>query len=68
MGWGYQLGAGAEHALNDSWTVKAEYVYLDFGNATISGTGVGGVFNGRLFNIHSDLWVHTVRIGLSYKF
>lgn len=68
VGLGYQLGAGVEHALTDRWTIKAEYTYMDFGNGTISGAGVGGAFNGVPFNIQSDLSVHTVRVGLNYKF
>lgn len=42
VGWGYQLGAGLEYAQAESWTVKAEYAYMDFGSTTISGTA-GGV-------------------------
>lgn len=28
---GWNLGAGAEYALNDTWAIKAEYLYIDFG-------------------------------------
>lgn len=67
-GWGYQLGAGVEHALSNRWTVKAEYAYLDFGHVSIRGRGVGGGFDGDPFNTRADLSVHTVKIGLNYKF
>jgi len=68
VGWGYQLGAGVEHAFTRRWTVKAEYAYMDFGHTTLRGRGVGGGSDGTTFNVRSDLSVHTVKIGLNYKF
>jgi outer membrane immunogenic protein len=67
-GWGYQLGGGVEYAVARNWTIKAEYVYFDFGSHMITGTGVGGSFEGMVFNIHSNLSVHTAKAGLNYKF
>src|SRR5690606_35166038 len=67
-GWGYQLGAGVEHALTDRWTLRAEYAYFDFGTTTITGTAVGGGSNGRSFNIDADLYVHSLKIGANYRF
>lgn len=66
--WAYQLGVGVEHVVANRWTIKAEYAYFDFGNMTITGTGVGGVSNGITYNIDTDLSVHTVRLGMNYKF
>lgn len=37
MGW--TIGAGAEYALNRSWSVKAEYQHFDFGSMTYSYNG-----------------------------
>ncbi len=31
--WGWMVGGGVEHALTPLWSVKAEYNYLDFGDA-----------------------------------
>jgi outer membrane immunogenic protein len=66
--WGYQIGAGLEHAIADSWTIRAEYAYLDFGNDTISGTGTSGVNAGKRYKIDADLTVQTLKFGLNYKF
>jgi outer membrane immunogenic protein len=68
VGWGYQLGAGLEHAIADKWTIKAEYAYFDFGDQTISGEAVGGTFAGLRYDIDSDLTAHTLRIGANYRF
>lgn len=68
IGWGYQLGAGVEHAMTKRWTIKAEYAYLDFGTTTISGNIIGGAFGGKPYDIRSDLSMHTVKIGLNYQF
>lgn len=68
VGWGYQLGAGVEHALTNHWTIKAEYTYLDFGDATITATQVGGGGAGSVFHTDSDLSAHKFSIGLNYRF
>ena len=33
---GYVVGAGAEFAFSESWTMKLEYQYIDFGNVSAS--------------------------------
>jgi outer membrane immunogenic protein len=68
VGWGYQLGAGIEYAVTASWTLKAEYMFLDFGRSTISGIGMGGGFDGVAYHIHSDISMHTVKVGVNYHF
>ncbi|MGE5536740.1 MAG: outer membrane protein [Acidobacteriota bacterium] len=68
VGFGYQLGGGVEYALTDNWTVKVEYLYLDFGSTTITGTGVLGSADGIVYSIDSDLSAHTVKVGVNYKF
>lgn len=66
--WGYLLGAGVEHAWTDNLTAKIEYAYMDFGRSTIHGLGYVGGWNAVPFNIRSDLSVHSVRLGINYKF
>ncbi len=34
--WGWTLGVGAERAITDRWSLKAEYDYLSFGNDGLS--------------------------------
>src|SRR5690606_16651515 len=40
----------------------------DFGKSKISGQGVGGGFAGVPFSIRSDLSIHTLNLGVNYKF
>jgi outer membrane immunogenic protein len=69
LGFGYQVGAGVEHALTEKWTIKVEYTFLDFGNANPRGiVGAGGGFFGQTKGVEGDLSAHTVRVGLNYKF
>lgn len=68
VGWGYQLGGGVDHALTERWIIKAEYAYMDFGRTKMSGKGVGGAFHDHPFSIRSDLSIHTIKIGVNYKF
>ncbi|HEY8355500.1 MAG TPA: outer membrane protein [Methylophilaceae bacterium] len=66
--WGYQIGAGLEHALNDDWTLRAEYTYFDFGDTNISGVGIDGVGGGVPYKIDADLSVHALKLGINYRF
>lgn len=52
---GYVVGGGVEHALTDRWSTKLEYQYLNFDS--------GGAPFGS-----DDLDLHTVRLGVNYKF
>jgi outer membrane immunogenic protein len=62
--WGWALGAGAEYAITENMTMKAEYVYVDLGS-------VKSEFvydDGGPFNLKSDINMHTVKVGLNWKF
>jgi outer membrane immunogenic protein len=61
---GYAVGGGLEWAFSRNWTAKAEYLYLGFGDDTISGVGSGS--NTYSAKVNND--VQTVRLGLNYKF
>jgi outer membrane immunogenic protein len=52
---GYTLGAGVEYAFAGPWSVKGEYVYYGLGSESYGGTEV-------------DLNIHTVKLGLNYRF
>jgi outer membrane immunogenic protein len=55
---GYTLGGGLEYAIAGPWTVKAEYLYVDLGNAApLPVTGESSRFRTNL-----------VRAGLNYRF
>ena len=62
---GYVIGAGIEHKFGPTWSVKAEYQYLNFGTnepffQTIPARSLGVRSEDDAF--------HTVRIGLNYQF
>jgi outer membrane immunogenic protein len=71
---GWTIGGGAEVALSQNWSVKAEYLYVDLGNSNldISGVVFGGNFGGgappgtsfQRFNNHLNI----VRLGANYRF
>lgn len=52
---GWTAGLGAEHAFTDNWLGRAEYRYYDFGTEDITRGEV-------------DLTMHTVSVGIAYKF
>jgi outer membrane immunogenic protein len=57
---GFAAGAGLEWALASAWSVKAEYLFIDLP------TGTTLVIPGG--HASTDFWMHTVRIGLNYRF
>ncbi len=59
---GFTLGGGIEYKLNNAWSLKAEYQYLDFGSEKLTDS-VGVAATGDL-----DTNYHTARIGLNYRF
>ena len=56
--WGWTVGSGFEYAILPSWSVKSEYLYMDFGKD-------------RSTNLDGDFFdhrnrVHSFKIGLNY--
>jgi outer membrane immunogenic protein len=62
---GWTVGAGWEYMLNRNWTVKAEYLYMDFGS--ISGTGTVPIQPVTVAHT-ADLVANVVRGGVNFKF
>jgi len=69
--WGWTLGAGVEHAFNNNWSVKLEYLYVDLdrgGNRryiSLDGapySNIVGVSRG------DNSGFHVVRAGLNWRF
>lgn len=62
---GYAVGAGVEYAVTNNWTVKAEYLYSNFGKkgVTLSDPYKNTVSDRRFKNDLSE-----VRVGVNYKF
>lgn len=67
---GYFVGFGLEHRIRDGWTLKMEYRYSDYGDVDIFGaTGaICAVGATCAQSIDGDTEMHTIRLGLAYKF
>jgi outer membrane immunogenic protein len=57
---GAAIGAGIERKLSPNWSVKGEYLYLDFGTDTF--------FPGTGFDTNVRLHDHIFRLGINYQF
>jgi len=65
---GYAVGGGWEYAIDSKWSVKAEYMYLGLGkNFDTSAPAGGNPAAGTGFSTTSLSGIHTVKIGLNYK-
>lgn len=56
---GYAVGGGVEYALSSNWSVKGEYLYMNFGDETSTNA------EGDSFTHEIDL--HTAKVGVNYK-
>jgi outer membrane immunogenic protein len=67
---GWTAGAGVEQALTPNWTVKAEYLYTEFGGFSLSGTLHDSTTTdfSNFSNSVGHLTSSTVRGGVNYKF
>jgi outer membrane immunogenic protein len=67
------IGAGAEWAFFDRWTVKAEYLWYNLGSAShslncVGLAGCGTTFYATLGNATSSVSGSVVRMGINYRF
>lgn len=67
---GWVVGAGLEYALLNNWSIKAEYLYMDFGKVTATGSIInpfaGGYSQG--ISTSSDLTAQVARVGVNRRF
>lgn len=61
---GWTAGAGIEGAIAGNWTWKAEYLHLDLGSVSVSGTAPTGV----ALTAKSSFTDEIVRVGVNYRF
>ncbi len=62
---GWTIGGGVEGVVSGNWTVKLEYLYMDFG--TINNTFIGTAPFTPL-NLSTHVTDNVVRVGLNYHF
>ncbi len=63
---GWTVGAGTEYALGYGWSIKSEFLYVDFGTFTTftSGAISPNVFAPRDVKVNDYIF----RFGMNYKF
>lgn len=67
---GWTIGGGLEWALNSHWSVKGEYLYLDFGSVTANASVPAGAKATAIstMSTKADLTAQIARLGVNYKF
>jgi outer membrane immunogenic protein len=67
---GFAVGGGVEYAFDNNWSLKAEYLFMDFGTWTYSSPLVApaGVAPGYLWVTSVRSREHIARIGINYRF
>jgi outer membrane immunogenic protein len=67
------IGAGVEWKWTANWSVKAEYLYADLGNATfntgpIYTTAGAGILGQATANVNTHVHDNIARVGVNYRF
>jgi outer membrane immunogenic protein len=65
---GWVVGGGIEYALNESWSLNAEYLYLDFGEVVGESEIPPPAQAGFTHTHKADLTAQILRAGLSFHF
>ncbi len=65
---GWVAGGGAQWALDGRWSVKAEYLYADFGSASVAVPLTNTPNFAQTMSATSNVSLHLMRIGLDYRF
>lgn len=63
---GWTAGGGIEYGFARNWTLKAEYLYLDLGNRSVTFADQGVV--GSALTATSGFTAHIARGGINYRF
>lgn len=65
---GWTIGGGFEYALDDRWSIKAEYLYYDLGHMSVTFVDPHSpIFNLFSFTASADYAGHIARIGANFK-
>jgi outer membrane immunogenic protein len=67
---GWTIGGGLEWAFSGGWTLRGEYLYVDFGSVDASGVITNVSFPGgsNPLRTSEDLSAHIARAGINYRF
>jgi len=65
---GWTVGGGVEAMLAKNWSVKGEYLFVQFDPGDVSGSFTAQNRSATITNSLSHLNIHVARVGLNYKF
>lgn len=70
---GWVLGAGAEHALDDAWSIRVQYLHVDLGSASSGSVGICPSPSEAICAVYTgshkvDVALDSVTAGISYRF
>jgi outer membrane immunogenic protein len=67
---GWTAGAGLEYALSRNWSVRGEYLYVDLGSVSTTGTVTNAAFPGLTnpLSITGKVTANIARAALNYRF
>jgi outer membrane immunogenic protein len=71
---GWTLGGGVEYGLTRNWSIKAEYLYVDFGTVSANSLATANIgvctpaTCNNAFSHSADLRSNIVRAGINYRF
>lgn len=60
---GWTVGGGLEFALDNNWSMKGEYNFIDLGNKNVS-----FVSDGVSLPVNIDQQIHVAKFGINYRF
>lgn len=65
---GWVLGGGAQWAFDRQWSLKAEYLYTDFGSVSVDVPLTNSPAFTQTITANSEVSLHLLRVGLDYRF
>jgi len=65
---GWTVGGGAQWAVNRTWSIKAEYLYVDFGSVSVAVPLSNTPAFTQAMQVGAKLSAHIARVGLNYRF
>jgi outer membrane immunogenic protein len=65
---GWALGGGGEWLLDNRWSVRAEYLYVDFGSMSVPVPTSNSPAFTQTMRVEGDLSASIARVGLNYNF
>ncbi len=65
---GWTIGGGGEWLLDQSWSIKAEYLYVDFGSQGIAVATSNTAAFTQTMHVDADFNASLARVGLNYRY